>query len=800
MKKFLIGVLTGGPSAERGISLNSARSLLDHLVAPHIEIKAIYFDQKKRPFLLSNAQLYSNTPSDFDYYIASEGKPLSVEELTTILSSVDIVFPAIHGEFGEDGELQSLLEFQEIPYIGASSAACKKCFDKFRANEFIREKGFYALPSEVFHPLLPDYAARVRSFFAEHGLKKAIVKPASGGSSIGVYSVSTADEALERIAYLFQRGEKTRVVLEPHAEGIEFTVIILQNRFGIPTALIPTEIEADYQANQIFDYRKKYLPTRQVVFHCPPRFPDEVIEQIQIQAEQLFAAFGMHDCARFDGWVLEDGEIWFSDFNPISGMEQNSFLFQQGARVGLSHREILRYVVENSCHRQGIVLPPRIEVPSLQKQKVGVLFGGNTSERQVSLMSGTNVWLKLRQSEQYEPTPLLVENTERVWKIPYALLLNHTVEEILDACTRASVDESRLKRFEERIQRRLGCRSDQPFEIYFTPRRMELGEALRDISFAFIALHGGEGEDGTLQQTLESLAVPYNGSGPRASRLCMDKLATGKALSTLSSQGIQSVLKRDIASDELCGCAHRELESLWNELTQELMSLSLIVKPRSDGCSSGIVRLNSADELILYAGHLRARSIRIPPGTFKGQKEPVELPLHQPPFLLFEPFIETDQVKIVHSDIEVTPRSGWIEMTVGVLEQSTGLHALSPSITIAEGEVLTVEEKFQGGTGVNLTPPPAKIVAPHISDIVKHKVALAAKTLGIEGYARLDVFVERATGALILIEANSLPALTPSTVLFHQGLSENAPLFPLDLLEALISAGVRRSLRLREFT
>src|SRR6185312_5379132 len=151
----------------------------------------------------------------------------------------------------------------------------------------------------------------------------------------------------------------------------------LENRFGLPVALPPTEIETDYTENQIFDFRKKYLPTRQVIWHCPPRFSDQMIEKIEAQAEQLFALFKMRDFARFDGWVLPDGNIWFCDFNPISGMEQNSFLFQQASRVGMTHRDILQHVINNACRRYGLSeLKELSRISNASKKTIPVLFGG----------------------------------------------------------------------------------------------------------------------------------------------------------------------------------------------------------------------------------------------------------------------------------------------------------------------------------------------------------------------------------------------------------------------------------------
>ena len=324
-----IALICGGPSLERGISLNSARSVMDHLGGDGIEIVPIYFDHKRQPYAISTDQLYSNTPSDFDFKLQQTARVLSATGLKKLLKSCDLAFPVMHGQFGEDGGIQRVLERHKVPYVGSTVDACKRCFDKYEANEFIRSQGFYTLPSAVLKIYHDDHKKILKQFFKEHAPQRVVVKPATGGSSIGVHTAETVEEALEKAELLFSKRMDTRVVVEPFCEGIEFTVIVLQNRFDMPVAVLPTEVEIDCEENQVFDYRKKYLPTRQVRYHCPPRFSNEVIEKIQVQAEQLFTALGMRDFARFDGWLLPDGNLWFSDFNPISGMEQNSFLFQR---------------------------------------------------------------------------------------------------------------------------------------------------------------------------------------------------------------------------------------------------------------------------------------------------------------------------------------------------------------------------------------------------------------------------------------------------------------------------------------
>jgi len=773
-----IALLTGGPSLERGIALNSARSVLDHLDGDGIELTPIYFDLQKQAHLISKSQLYSNTPSDFDFKLEKTAKLLGKRALKELLKSADLVFPVMHGPFGEDGGIQRILERLKVPFVGSTSQACRRCFDKFEANEFIRENGFFAPPSMVLKIYHDDHARRVKAFFKEHRLKRAIVKPATGGSSIGVFSVSNAEEALKKAELLFAKRMDTRVVIEPFCEGIEFTVILFENKFGMPVAVLPTEIETNYEDHQIFDFRKKYLPTRQVRYHCPPRFDNETIERIQVQAEQLFKVLGMRDFARFDGWLMPDGRLWFSDFNPISGMEQNSFLFQQGSRIGLSHRDVLRVVLSSAARRAGLELPS-VKINSKQKKRVNVLFGGETSERQVSLMSGTNAWLKLRKSIGYEPHPYLLDLKGRVWDLPYALTLNHTVEEVLENCEAAAESEQRLAGLVEKVRWRLGLSESAFSEPFFVPKARSLKDFIAESDFVFIGLHGGIGENGVLQGMLTRAGVKFNGSGEAASALCMDKFATGEALKGREKDGIFVAKKKLVSVKDVKA-------GTWPMLVKELKAKTVIVKPRSEGCSSGVVRLFSENDLMAYAQHVRKGSAWIPPGTFKNQKDPIEMPPEAMDELMFEPFIETDVVRVKSGKLKWRRVKGWVEVTVGVLEERGAYHALSPSLTVAEGEVLSVEEKFQGGTGVNLTPPPEEFVSHSAVKKIKHSAEIVAKTLSVQGYCRMDLFVDIQTGDIVVIEINTTPALTPSTVLYHQALAEKKPIYPLELLETLI--------------
>ncbi|MDA0346516.1 MAG: hypothetical protein O3C43_04095 [Verrucomicrobia bacterium] len=786
MSKFCVALIFGGPSAERGISLNSARSVIDHL--DDFNIIPIYYNLRKEAFLIDRNQLYSNTPSDFDFKIDSLGKALNDAELVELLKSASITFPVIHGAFGEGGELGKFLEENQIPFIGSSSRASAVAFDKFDAGWQLERKGFYSVPSMLLDDLEEEEClGRIESFFKNNGLSRGVLKPACSGSSIGVTEVRNPEACLNAFRSMHADKIDTRFVLEPFVSGKEFTVIVVQNLKGEPVALLPTEIEITDSSQSLFDYRLKYLPTRQVAYHMPPRFPDESITDIQKQAESIFTALDLKDVVRMDGWLLDDGSIWYSDINLASGLEQNSFFFLQAAYLGWTHSEILHFIVHGACARRGLPCPPPPEEDTFaDKEPIRILFGGDSSERQVSLMSGTNVWLKLRKSDRFSPVPYLLDSDGFIWKLPYAATLRHTVEEVGAACHQILEEKERLDMYRTDIESRLTVDSDFELQPLIMPNCMTLEDFIQDNTTVFLAIHGGIGENGELQSTLSKSGVPFTGSLSASAKLCMDKYETGKALKSYGKHGIFIAAKKKLDTKILQQLSSDKLKFLWESLTKELKTPTLIVKPLSDGCSSGIVRLANENDLQLYLNLLKSGRPRIIPGELSFVKSLVELPQSPPAFLLFESFINSDKPVIKGNELNWEKNSGWVEVTVGVIGRRGEMRALKPSITVASGEILSLEEKFQGGTGVNITPPPSPWVSQEAWQKAQNKIEFVVEKLGINGFARIDAFLQIDSGDILVIEANSIPGLTPSTVIFHQALAEDPPLSPTAFLETIL--------------
>ena len=771
-----IALICGGPSEERGISLNSARSFLDHTHSWEIELHLLYRNPTGHFYRLSAAQLYSNTPADFDFKLAQEAAPLGENELISYLQEVDLVFPLIHGAYGEDGTLQRWLETHQIPFAGSSSGACKNGFNKNRAQKILAAHHFATLPSL----LLEKKMAPIEPFWKEKGLKKGIVKPTESGSSIGVCLVDSPQAASDAATALLERGF-SETVLEPFCEDAEFTICVLQSPNG-PVALLPLEI--DYGKKGIFDYRKKYLPTDQTRYYCPPRFSAAIIEKIRQEAERLFTVFSLSDFARIDGWVSLEGQIRFADLNPISGMEQNSFLFQQAAKIGMTHADLVGYILTSALSRASKPLPKRRSLEKKNRRPVYILMGGETSEREVSLMSGTNVWLKLLDEESYEPTPYLLGTNQQIWKLPYSFALHHTVEEIEEQCQTAEQHIKQLKLWVNQIREELGL---SPLNSIEKPESMSLNQFIKRAktakAFVFLALHGGIGEDGTLQQQLEENKIPFNGSSSSASALCMDKRRTAERIGQLNDPHVLPIPQISFDVDSLSN--FEAVQNLWQQAIAQWKTGDCIVKPQRDGCSTGVVRIRSVQELFCYIECIQKRVRQAPIGTFFEQTSAIEMPITAQPFLL-EPFIATDKMELAGTKLNHRIVSGWLEMTIGVLESSGKYCALNPSITVAQNHVLSLEEKFQGGTGINITPPPETILSTQARNLVQKGACQAAAALEIGGYARLDLFVECATGVIRIIEANTLPALTPSTVLYHQALSASPAVTPKSLIKKII--------------
>ncbi len=341
---------------------------------------------------------------------------------------------------------------------------------------------------------------------------------------------------------------------------------------------------------------------------------------------------------------------------------------------------------------------------SSQKLKVGVVLGGISSEKEVSLESGRNIFSKIDRTK-YDPVAVFMDSKAGFWEIPVKLLMRNSTRDI-----------------EEDLQEEA---SHIPYE------------ALKSrVDFIYIGLHGKYGEDGCLQGLLELLNVPYTGSGVLGSALGMDKYTCRKILS-LGDIDVPKTIPvhrkewNPENSQEIIGAIEREI------------GFPCVVKPTREGCSTAVKKVVSGDGI---------------PGALADA-------------------FAWDNTALVEEFID------GIEVTCGVLDNN-GPFALTPSETIPTQDVLSLEDKFLYGQGENKTP---ARVPPEILKKIQDVAVRTFRSLDLKGYARIDMFV-RKDGRVAVLEPNTLPGMTPSTVLFHQAAASG--ITQAELIDMVIQAGL----------
>jgi D-alanine-D-alanine ligase len=324
-----------------------------------------------------------------------------------------------------------------------------------------------------------------------------------------------------------------------------------------------------------------------------------------------------------------------------------------------------------------------VEKRSLDRTKVGIIMGGISSEKEVSLESGRNIYSKI-DTKKYDPLSIFMDGEGSLWVIPVKLLMRNSTGD---------------------IEMDLGDEAE----------RISYEELKRRVDIVCIALHGKYGEDGCLQGVLELLNLPYTGSGVLGSALGMDKYISRRILA-MNGIGVPKTVAVTAGEWE----NGRELILRFIE---EGIGFPCVIKPTREGCSTAVKRVVSTEGLPLALS-----------GVF-----------------------EFDTVALAEEFIEGT------EITCGVIGNESPM-ALTPSETIPTEDILSLEDKFLYGQGENKTP--ARVP----EEIAKRIQEVAVKTfvaLGLKVYARIDMFL-RGNGEVLVLETNSLPGMTPSTVLFHQ--------------------------------
>ncbi|MBC5992440.1 D-alanine--D-alanine ligase family protein [Pontibacter cellulosilyticus] len=588
-----------------------------------------------------------------------------------------------------------------------------------------------------------------------------------------------------------------QVLVEAFIRGKEFSCIVVQNEAGEPIALPPTEI---VKGSEVFDYRSKYLPglSRKIT---PINLPTEQIQQIRKATSKLFKDFGFNVYARLDGFITDNGEIFLNDPNTTSGMLPSSFFFHQAAEIGLNPSQFLTYIIRTSVAERLKTGKDTVKLTRLlnkldkaikeeqahrgEKVRVGVIMGGYSSERHISVESGRNIYEKLSSSTKYEPLPIFLTGSNdehRLYTIPINIMLKDNADDIKEKVHyfeqggKPHPVLAEIAKEAESITRKYTGRSLEE------PQRITYSQLKNLVDAVFIALHGRPGEDGALQTELEKLYIPYNGSGIRSSRITINKYETNEIL---AQHGVP-VAKHAMAMKEDW---EKDPEAFFQSIENEF-KYPFIAKPADDGCSSAVKKIKNRQELQAFAKLI-----------FREMEE-LDSDCAVTLQLGFKEEFPNKAGFLVETLISREGAKHFLEITGGLLTKyapdgTVSYEVFEASEALAEGEVLSLEEKFLAGEGQNITP--ARYAADperrqKISDKVKEDLRRVAQILNIEGYARIDAFVrvlENDEVETIIIEVNSLPGMTPATCIFHQTAINGYK--PYDFIDRILQYGMERT-------
>ncbi len=803
-----VALCFGGPSDERNISAGSLKPWVTWLGAdPGVVVTVVYFDRERQAWRLPETYAYTNTCEDFESQLPAAAR-LDEAALAALLCEQDVVVPLIHGAFGEDGALQTRLEELGVPYVFSDPAGLARTFDKRATYAALAAAGLpapahFAFDATSWRAKPAALHARALELGAPVGDLRCAVKPNRGGSSLGVSLVDGARASFDAaVAAAFEQDGE--VLVEALLVGTEVSIVVLETDAG-PVALPPTEVETNAA---VYDTRAKYLHGSGARLHTPAR-DGGAIPGLRAAALAAWSACGLRDMARIDAFLAPDGAITVTDINGISGMGFSSFAFLQTSLVGVGHAELVRGLVARAARRgSGARFDARREDP--QRGRVHVLFGGPTSERQVSRQSGIFVGLAL-EARGYDVRFVFMDRGCRFTEIGHFLALHHDVEEIAELI--ASPERRAVaSELGEAIASQLAGSDFAGGAKDGAARRhvgvtTDLAGAVRGANFVFLALHGGPGEDGTLQAALEALGAPYNGCGPEASRLCADKVGAVARVRDAELPGVGVPRQREVRLLELLAWLRAgEWEARFEELARELGSALVIGKPAADGCSTGVKLLGGAGDLETFVRAIVAMRASLPAGAFGPGSRALQLPEPPPDRWLFEEaFVDPAAPALPEGDWNAQNLKGWIEgrrfleLTCALCEVPpevaranavVRLVAAVPSLTVARAAELSLEEKFQQGVGTNLELD-AFFGAERVRSI-RARIEALAGALGLAGYARLDVFYDQRTDRVLLLEANTLCALTEATVFYSQMLASFGAAPPL-ALDWIVRAGRERA-------
>ena len=366
-RKPRVAVVFGGRSSEHAISCVTAGSVLAAIDRDVYDVVPIGIARDGRWVLesgdLDRLRLGSGASPDGLPSVDGDRSPVALARVADgtdlvvsaasrppeTLGEVDVVFPVLHGPWGEDGTIQGMLEMAGVRYVGAGVLASAVSMDKAYMKVVLGAAGL---------PLMPSITVTARGWAADPGVVRRdadalgyplFVKPARGGSSIGISKVAHGDDLAAALELALEHDPK--VLLEVSAEGArEVECGVLQALDGTPETSVPAEIRIA-GAHEFYDFEAKYLPQEATSLDIPADLPPAVAAELRSLAVRAFEAVGCEGLARVDFFVLPDGTAVLNEINTMPGFTPLSMYPQMWAASGVDYPALVDRLIRLALAR-----------------------------------------------------------------------------------------------------------------------------------------------------------------------------------------------------------------------------------------------------------------------------------------------------------------------------------------------------------------------------------------------------------------------------------------------------------------
>jgi D-alanine-D-alanine ligase len=357
-----VGVVFGGRSTEHAISCVSAGSVLRAIDREAYDVVAVGITHEGRWVLaaddperlaITDGKLPEVDSTGASVVVSGDptARTLTVAEpgdVPRALSAVDVVLPLLHGPYGEDGTIQGLLELAGVPYVGSGVLSSAVSMDKVYMKVVLAGFGLPVGPYVVVKPRAWERGpAAVRDAVAALGWP-VFVKPARGGSSVGISKVAAPDELDEAIEVA--RRSDPKVIVEAAVEGREIECGVLEGLDGAaPEASVPAEIRVKGD-HEFYDFEAKYL-SGATDLDVPADLPDDAADHVRRLAVAAFDALSCEGLARVDFFVRPDGSVLINEVNTMPGFTPYSMFPRMWQASGLDYPALVDRLIRTALGR-----------------------------------------------------------------------------------------------------------------------------------------------------------------------------------------------------------------------------------------------------------------------------------------------------------------------------------------------------------------------------------------------------------------------------------------------------------------